>query len=211
MSLRLPKNVSVGHAACGTAFCPVAFTIRFSAFSCAKNPRRVGGRGSDVADDVAAGTVSAGLGDRLVAADVIAMKVRVDDVADRLVAQRADRRQQLVAHVGELRVDDHHAVVADLDRRVAAGADQHVDAAADGHDVDLDAGRRDGGGAFCWATRRRGHSPPMPPAIDRQRQLRAGATLQTGSRVGVIAPAPPPAGGAVRAVASAASSTCVLR
>ena len=57
---------------------------RFSTFSCAMIAAgRRRGR-ADVADDVAAGAGAAGLGDRLVAADVIAVHVRVDDVADRL-------------------------------------------------------------------------------------------------------------------------------
>ena len=51
-----------------------------------EDPGRVGGGGTDVADDIATGAEAARFGDRLVAADVIAVQVRVDDVADRLVA-----------------------------------------------------------------------------------------------------------------------------
>ena len=37
----------------------------------------------------------------------------------------------------ELRVDDHHALVADLHRRVPTGADEHVDAALHRPDVNV--------------------------------------------------------------------------
>ena len=92
----------------------------------------------DVAGDVAAGDRAAGLADVLVAADVIGVDVRVDDVADRSARQRADRRQNLVRQRRVLRVDDEHAVLADLDGDVAAGADQHVDVALRRQHLDLD-------------------------------------------------------------------------
>ena len=69
---------------------------------------------------------------------MIAVDVRVDDVADRALRQRADRRQDLVRQRRVLRVHDEDAVVADLDRDVAAGADEHVDVALRRLDVDLD-------------------------------------------------------------------------
>ena len=67
--------------------CPAAggALMRFSTFSCAMIVRRRGRGRADVADDVAAGADAAGLGDRLVAADVVAVHVGVDDVADRRV------------------------------------------------------------------------------------------------------------------------------
>ena len=83
----MPKKVSVGQRANGTACCPAAGCAlrRFSTFSCAMMLAVAGGGGAEVADDVAAGAGPAGLGDRLVAADVVAVHVGVDDVADRRV------------------------------------------------------------------------------------------------------------------------------
>ena len=111
----LLKNVSVGHAANGTCVLP-GRRLRAQPVQhvlVRDDVRRGGGRGAEVADDVAAGADAAGLGDRLVAADVIAVHVRVDDVADRRVGDRPDRGQQLRAERRELRVHDQDAFVAE--------------------------------------------------------------------------------------------------
>src|SRR5690606_35240648 len=73
-----------------------------------------------------------------VAAGVIAVMMRVDDVADRLVGELPDRGEDLVGERSELRVDDQHAVVADLHGNVAAGPDEHVDIVAHLKRPDLD-------------------------------------------------------------------------
>ena len=102
------------------------------------DPRRVGRCRADVADDVAAGAGAAGLGNRLVAADVVGVHVRVHHVADRFGADRLDGVDELGAERRELGVHHHHALAAHLDRGVAAGADEHVDVAAHRLHVDLD-------------------------------------------------------------------------
>ncbi len=63
------------------------------------------------------------------------MDVRVDDVADGLVRQRANRRQHLIAHLDNARVDDEHAIVTNLHGDVATGANQHVGAPLHRQDV----------------------------------------------------------------------------
>ena len=62
-----------------------------------------------------------------VAADVIAVHVRVEHEADRLVGNRADRREYFRRERRELGVDHHDAVVARGDADVAALAFQHVE------------------------------------------------------------------------------------
>ena len=134
------KKVSVGHSRERHRVCPAAGSAlsRVQHVLVRDDRRRRRGRRAEVADDVAAGADAAGLGDRLVAADVIAVHVRVDDVADRRVADRADGGEDLRAERRELRVDDHDAFGADVDGRVAAGADEHVDVVAHLDGVDLD-------------------------------------------------------------------------
>ncbi len=87
--------------------------------------------GAEIADHVAAGAGPTGLGNGFVTADVIPMHMGVDDVANRLVADRLDGIQDLRAERRELGVYDHHAVFTGHDRRVPAGADQHVNTVAD--------------------------------------------------------------------------------
>ena len=94
--------------------------------------------------------------------------MRVHDVAQRLRRQRANRGQYLVAKLGELRVDDEHAVVADLHGGIADRTDEHVDVAAHGQDFDLGAREIDGG--LCVTGRNR-HG-----AGDREQ--RCGCTLE---------------------------------
>ena len=73
--------------------------------------------------------LAAGLGDGFVAARVIGMEVRVEHPPDRLVRELLDRGDHAVGVLRQPGIDDQHAIVADLHRDVAAGADQHVDAA----------------------------------------------------------------------------------
>ena len=62
---------------------------------------------------------------RLVAARVLGVGARVDDVADRFRAELRDRSEQLVADRRRLRIDDHDGLVPDLHGRVAARARDH--------------------------------------------------------------------------------------
>ena len=65
-------------------------------------------------------------GERLIAAHVIEIGRRIDDVANRRLRNGADRRQQLVAHGARVGIDDEHGVVAHLHHHVAAAAGQQV-------------------------------------------------------------------------------------
>ena len=69
--------------------------------------------------------------ERVVAAEVIEARARVDDPANRLAGQRTDRREHPRRLVGRLRVDHQHAVGAGLHRDIAAagGGDDHVNLA----------------------------------------------------------------------------------
>ena len=80
-----------------------------------------------------------GVRDQLVAADVIGMPVRVDDVADRLVAEICANRARAAtsAAVASFVSTTSTPSVADLHGGVAAGADDHVDAVAHGPDREL--------------------------------------------------------------------------
>src|SRR5262249_31425616 len=79
--------------------------------------------------DVATGDRAAQLADRVVAAHVIRVRARVDDVANRLVGQATDRRHDLVGVRRGPGVHEQDAIVADLERDVAAGSNEHVDVA----------------------------------------------------------------------------------
>ena len=66
------------------------------------------------------------------------MDVRVDDVADRLVGERADRREHFVAHAGASPVSTSSTPsLPDLHGDVAARAHQHVDVALHRQHVDF--------------------------------------------------------------------------
>ena len=80
------------------------------------------------------------LGERFVAAHVVRMYVRVDDVMDRLVGYRSYRRVDFVACPREPRVHQQHAVVARLHGDVAARAHQHVYVALHVQHVDFRVG-----------------------------------------------------------------------
>ena len=94
--------------------------------------------GADVAHHVAAGDGAPGLRQFLVPAGMIAMHVRVDDVADRLVGHGPDRCQNLVAYPRVHRVHQQHTLFAHLHGDVAARADKHINVALDRQHVDLD-------------------------------------------------------------------------
>ena len=76
--------------------------------------------------------------EELVAADVVAVGVGVDDVGDRLVGDGLHLVHDRLAPVGQLGVDEHHAVGGDEDGGVAAAAGHHVEVVLDL----LDRGRR---------------------------------------------------------------------
>ena len=84
--------------------------------------------------------------EELIAAVVVAVRVGVDDVRDRLVAHRPHLVQNGLPVVGQLGVHQHHAIGGDVRRRVPAGAGNHVDIA--GHLLNR-----------AHALRGRGHGP----------------------------------------------------
>ena len=83
--------------------------------------RVVGGGLPGLAGEVAGDDRLARFGHLDIAAGVLGVRVRVDDPADRLVArQLADLLDHLVGEPVGHRIDDEHAVVADLHRGVPA-------------------------------------------------------------------------------------------
>ncbi len=96
-----------------------------------RDDARTGDGQSEIAGRVAAEPF-ADFRDRLVAAGVIGIDAAVDEDADRLVGHSANGRQHGVARAARARVDQQHALVADLHGDVRARADQHVDVALDG-------------------------------------------------------------------------------
>jgi len=76
-----------------------------------------------------------------VAAGVIAVIMRVDQVLDRLIADFRNRRFQLVVHRRELRIHHDDAVRADGDRDVAACALEHVGVLAEIGRLHFDLGK----------------------------------------------------------------------
>ena len=87
------------------------------------------------------------LGQLFVAADVVGVHARVDDVADRKRRQPADRSQHLVRRRGGTGVDEDHALGSDLHDDVTAGAANHVDVRPQLDDLGIARGRLLGGGA----------------------------------------------------------------
>ena len=87
----------------------------------------VGGAGAQTLCDILMrrhdGTV---LGEALVAARMVAMEMRVDEIADRLLRNGCDRRLDLVMQRRELAVDHDDAVVAHRGGDVAAHSFDHV-------------------------------------------------------------------------------------
>jgi hypothetical protein len=95
---------------------------------------------ANICGDVAAGDGTAGFAEGLVAVGVVAVHVRVDDVADRTFRNGADRGDDFVGKRGIHRVDEKDAVAARLHRDVAAGTNQHVNVALHGKNVNFDLG-----------------------------------------------------------------------
>ena len=79
------------------------------------------------------------LDERLVAAGVIGVDVRVDDRVNRLGGQRPNRRNHLWCDCSRRRIHQQHAIVANLHGDVHAVDHQHVHAALDVQQAD---GRR---------------------------------------------------------------------
>ena len=90
-----------------------------------------------------------------VAADMVAMRMRVDDHPHRLVGDALDLLEQRLTPAWILRVDDDHAVRGDEDRAVpsTAGATHHVEVVAELLDRDhaRAAGCPPAAGACCNA------------------------------------------------------------
>ena len=68
---------------------------------------------------------------------MVAVNMRVDDVFDRHVGKRSDRRHDFGGHLSILGVDHQDTILADLQSRVAARAHKHVDVALDREDLFL--------------------------------------------------------------------------
>ena len=124
---------------------------------------------------------------RRVAARVIRVQMRVDDVEHRLVGDLAQLRHDAVVVHLELVVDEHHAVGGDEHRAVArlAAAD-HVEVVADLERRELRAdrsrrrdlpGRRPDSAAAVLG--RRSRTRPAPPPS----RLRSSSSLSCGSRL----------------------------
>ena len=139
-----------------------------------------GGASRRICADVAAGNRLANLGEVLVAPDVIGMGVGVDDVADRLVGELPDLRQNLVAHLREGRVDQQHPVVSHLNGDVAAGADEHVDVPLNRQRVHLDVVEVL---RLAAATRRRAIASRLPSALSLREAFRRAAKTTAAVRI----------------------------
>ena len=99
---------------------------------------------------------AARFGDRFVTAGVVAIEFGVDDPADLFVRERLDRRDHFVAELPVPRVDDHHAVVANLHRDVRSRANDHVHVALHVNRPDISRGaglvRPVGTSRLAWRT-----------------------------------------------------------
>ena len=80
----------------------------------------------------------AAFGQRLVGAEVVGVRMRVDDQLDRLVAHLGDRRFDLVAHRCDGSVDEQDAVIPDQDQGVAALPAEQIDPQAEICRLDLE-------------------------------------------------------------------------
>src|SRR6185436_2424886 len=87
--------------------------------------------------DVAAGDLTARGAKLFVAAAVIEVRRRIDDVADGFGRQRADGREQLVAHVRPAAVDQRDPFREGQRGHVAAPAGQHVEVLAHLRDANV--------------------------------------------------------------------------
>src|SRR5262249_44423369 len=115
-------------------------------------------------------------------------------VANRLVGDRADRGDDLVAHLLERRVDEQYALVADLQRDVSAGADQHVDVALDVQHVDRGVREilvRPRGDASARDAENTGERPRRREARPARSNRRAHFAVSLSMYSGYIVSAPP--------------------
>ncbi len=72
---------------------------------------------------------------------MIRIETGVNDIADRLVGQLPDGRDDLIAQRRVLSVHQQHAAISHLQGDVAAGAHQHVDVALNFESMDFRLGQ----------------------------------------------------------------------
>ena len=142
---RPDSNVSVGQAAKGNGEdWPVGALIRFNTFSAASiatGPLKMKFRGNSLA--IASNDVWPARRNGLVAADVIRVSARVDDVSNRTWRDFPDRRNHRVGRRPPTPVStSDHAVAAHLNGDVAAGAGNHVEIGPDLERPPVAGGRR---------------------------------------------------------------------
>src|SRR6185295_17992862 len=119
------KYVSLGQAPAGVgAFVPLGALMRWSTLTSAR------------IESIEQPHVRAGARHSLVAAGVIGIRARHDDVADRLRAQLADGCDEPVSYGSRLGVDDDDGLGAYLNGRVAARSGDHVDVALNGQHLE---------------------------------------------------------------------------
>ena len=133
-------------------------------------------------------SAGAELHQRLIAAGVIAVQVRVDDGVDWFVRQRADGREQLRRHRRGPGVHEQHAIVTNLDRHVAGTAREQVHVLLHAHDADVSAGRVGGrtNRRLRGSSRRalRGHEH-QSARCDREREQRRPPAVARWAQLGL--------------------------
>ena len=93
----------------------------------------------DIAGNISTGNRASRLTNRFVAARVIAIVFRVDDVTNGSVGNGADGCQDSVRQGRILGIDNQHAVLVGLDRDIPAGPHQHINVALHRQHMDLNA------------------------------------------------------------------------
>ncbi len=96
-----------------------------------RSRRRAVGLGDDA---------GAGLGEDGVAVGVVAVMVRIEDVADRLVGRLLDGRDDVAGFLGEVGVEDEDVILEDDPDIVAAAEDDRLVGGADRGVAEEDAG-----------------------------------------------------------------------
>src|SRR5204862_6799819 len=86
----------------------------------------------NVSSDVTARDRDPRLTDTFIAADMVGISVRVDDVADRLFGNLANGGQNFFAQRRCACIHNEYALIANLQRDVSAGANKHVDVPLNG-------------------------------------------------------------------------------